>query len=95
MDSPKKVRKDIYDFVKTKGATLSGEDEAFLSAKIKLHSDCREYNLKEMARRVDYTQTKIAEYLKKAKKGITLTAKIQGNIEALEQVLNWLNQGDN
>lgn len=91
MDSPTKIRKEIYEFVKTKGAILADEDLKFLSAKIKLHSDCREYNLKEIARRVDYTKIKIAEYLKKANKMNTKTAQIHGNVEALNLVSNWLN----
>lgn len=85
-----KIRDEIYAFIESKGIKLDHKDKGFLSNKIKQHSENREANLKDMARRFSFTQEKVAKYLKKAKTMPTsVILKTQEN--TLKLVSTWLN----
>lgn len=87
----KQIRKEVYDYIKTKGVDLTNEDLAFLSGKIREHAEERVRNIKTISKRFSFTEEKIGMYLKKAKT-IEQTERIKGNIEALELVKTWLSK---
>ena len=95
MKDTKKIRKEIYDFVKSKGIELTQEENSFLSTKIQEHQDAREDNYKTIVKKYSFAQEKIGSYLRKGKlfmktnKAIPDSVKYE--VKTLELVSNWLN----
>lgn len=93
MQDTKTIRKEIYDFIKSKGVELSDADMTFISKKIKDHAAARVDNYHTMTKRYAVAQEKVALALKKAKT-IEKTPRVSGQTEALQLVSNWLNSDD-
>lgn len=89
MKDTKIIRKEIYDFVKSKGIELTQAENSYLSTKIQEHTDAREDNYKTLVKRYSFTQEQVGKYLKKAR---LLPKQFSKEIEVLERVSNWLNK---
>lgn len=92
MAETKAIRHEVYAYLEKEFKPLTPEQRSFLSSKIQEHADNRENNLKAIAKKADFVNTKVTEYLVKGRTNPKLYAK---EIQVLEMVKNWLNKGDN
>ncbi len=90
LQETKKIRKEIYDFIKSKGVELSDGGMTFIGTKIKEHAEARVGNIKELSKRYTIVQENVGKLLKKSDK-FEKTQRIVGQIEALKIVSSWLN----